>query len=322
MAESWKRFIIDTTEAAEEAVTAMLMERGITSIETIDARPITEEEKQAMFIDYLPDPQDDDGSAQICFYLEDDCDTEAVVKETEEMLATLREFVEIGKGTVRVEETRQEDWVNNWRAFFKPFRVDEQIVIKPTWEPFDEVKEGDLVIEMDPGTAFGTGAHETTKLCIGAIKEYLKPGDRVLDAGTGSGILAIIAKKLGAGKVCAVDIDPNAVTAARENVEVNDVASDDLVLLAGDIISDQGFSAELGADYDLVVANILADVIIPLSARIGDLMKPGSVFISSGIIDSREDEVRDTIAGNGFEVLSVRRMGDWRAIVARKRKEA
>ncbi len=317
--QSWTKFIIETTEAAEEAVIAALMEMGITSVETIDARPITEEEKKAMFIDYLPDPKDDDGTAQVCFYLEEDCDAEKTVHEVEAKLDAMRSFLEIGEGRVHVEQTREEDWVNNWKAFFKPFRVDEQIVIKPTWESYDDAREGDLVIEMDPGTAFGTGAHETTRLCIGAIRDYMKRGDRVLDAGTGSGILAIIAKKLGAGPVDAVDIDPNAVSAAEENVRINGVDSEDLKLFAGDIISDEGFSSELNGPYDLIVANILADVIIPLSGAIGSLMKPGAVFISSGIIDSREDEVREALVRNGFEVLECRRMGDWRAFAARWR---
>ena len=318
MQNSWKKFIIDTTEEAEEAVCAVLMELGITSMETIDARPITEEEKKAMFIDYLPDPKEDDGSAQICFYLDEDCDPAEMIAAVEAQLSAMRAYVNVGPGTVRVEETKAEDWINNWKAFFKPFRVDDQIVIKPTWEPYEDAREGDLVIEMDPGTAFGTGAHETTKLCIGAIKDYLKAGDRVLDAGTGSGILAIIAKKLGAGEICAVDIDPNAVTAAEENVKINQVDGDDLRLMAGDILSDEEFLEDLGEPYDLVVANILADVIIPLSAQIGKVMKPDAVFISSGIIDQREQDVAEALKANGFEILECRKMGDWRAFAARK----
>ena len=314
----WRKFIIQTTEEAEEAVTAALMEMGIYSIETIDARPITEEEKKAMFIDFLPDPKDDDGSAQICFYGEEDCDVDQMIASVKEMLSEVGQYVNIGAGTVTIEETKQEDWINNWKAYFKPFRVDEQIVIKPTWEVYGEAKEDDLIIEMDPGTAFGTGAHETTKLCIGAVKSYLREGDAVLDAGTGSGILAIIAKKLGAGSVVGVDIDPHAVNAAAENVAINGIAEDEIHLMTGDIISDEGFSEELGSHYDLVVANILADVIIPLSGAVGALMKPGAIFISSGIIDYMEEPVREALVKNGFEVLECRSMGDWRAFVARK----
>ena len=237
----------------------------------------------------------------------------------------------IGNGTIEVSETEDKDWINNWKQFFKPFRLDDTIIIKPTWETLSQVNADDIVVEIDPGVAFGTGSHETTKLCISNIKKYMKQGQRILDVGCGSGILSIIASKLGAGKIAATDIDPNAVTAAHENAGVNHIISCDsmealdakeenqLAILAGDIITDEVFRREIGeVTYDLVVANILADIIIPLSAVIGENMKPGALFISSGIIDMKRDAVREALLKNRFEIVEETTLGDWVSFVARK----
>jgi ribosomal protein L11 methyltransferase len=196
--------------------------------------------------------------------------------------------------------------------------VDDTIVIKPTWEVLTEQKENDLVIEIDPGTSFGTGSHETTKLCILGIKKYLEPEMDMLDVGCGSGILSIIGKKLQAGKVLATDIDPNAILSAGENAAVNKVEND-IEFISGDIISDHEVQIKVGMEcYDIAVANILADVIIPLSAEIGSHLKPGGLFISSGIINTKKEQVKKAILENGFEVIEINEMGDWVSIVAKK----
>lgn len=326
----WTKMDLTTTAQAEDLVINMLSELGIDGVEISDNVPITEEEKKKMFIDILPELNEEDHTAVISFYLEEDDNKEGLLKAIEAGLNELRDFVDIGSGKVEVSETEDKDWINNWKEFFKPFRVDDTIVIKPTWETLDEANENDIVVEIDPGVAFGTGSHETTKLCILNIKKYLKESDQVLDVGCGSGILSIIALKLGAKSVVSTDIDPNAVTASFENASVNHVVACDslnqletngnqMTIMAGDIISDGEFRKMLGENhYDMVVANILADVIIPLSGVIAQNMKPGGLFISSGIIEMKRDEVKKALLANHFEIVEETNMGDWFSFVCRK----
>ena len=327
----WKKLTLETTTEAVDLVSDMLSEIGICGIEIEDKVPITEEEKKRMFIDILPELGEDDGVAVINFYLDVEEDEKEVIAEVKKGLEELSTFVDIGTGRIKTSETEDKDWINNWKEFFKPFRVDDTIVIKPTWETLTEEKDTDLVIEIDPGTAFGTGSHETTKLCILNLKKYLKSGDAVLDLGCGSGILSIIGMKLGAKLAVATDIDENAVNASVENAEVNQLhvkrlSSDEKVMreqglleiLDGNVIEDAALRNNIGlACYDIVVANILADVIIPLSKVVGEFMKPGSVFISSGIIDMKEEEVKAALLQNGFEIIEITRMGDWVSIIAK-----
>lgn len=302
-----------------DLVSDMLNELGIEGIEIIDNVPITEQEKKAMFIDILPELNTEDKTALVSFYLEEDENIQNTLDKIHAGLKELSVFTDIGAGNIEISETEDTDWINNWKAYFKPFRIDETIVIKPTWEKLDEMKATDLIIEIDPGTAFGTGSHETTKLCILGIKKYIKPGIRLLDVGCGSGILSIIGAKLGAAEVTGTDIDPNAVKAAYENAEVNRIGSDVLTILNGDIITDEDLQKEAGFEcYDMAVANILADIIIPLSAEIGRHIKPGGIFISSGIINTKKEAVKEAILKNGFKILEINEMGDWVSIVAQK----
>ncbi len=315
----WTKVTLSTVTDALELVCDMLNDLGIEGIEIIDNVPITEDEKKAMFIDILPELDTEDKTASISFYVEEGKDVQDLIDKIQTELERLSEIIEVGNRTFTVSETEDLDWINNWKEFFKPFRVDDTIVIKPTWEQLENVSPGDLVIEIDPGTAFGTGSHETTKLCILGMKKFITSETRVLDVGCGSGILSIIAAKLGAMKVMSTDIDPNAVNAAYENAEVNQVSSDILTILDGDIITDQNLQQNIGVNcYDVVVANILADVIIPLSAVIGQHLKPGGIFISSGIINTKKDAVKDAIINNGFEIIEVNEMGDWVSFVAKK----
>ena len=331
----WIKMEMKTTTEAVDLVSVMLSELGVEGIEIADFVPLSEEDKQKMFIDILPELPEDDGSAVVSFYLETDTDIEALRANIAEGLSELRQFVDVGSGELSVSETEDKDWINNWKEFFKPFRVDDGIVIKPTWEELTEKKEDDLVVEIDPGTAFGTGAHETTKLCIGNLKKYLKKGDTVFDVGCGSGILSIISMLLGAGYAAAVDIDPIAVDVTAENAAVNKLAAeickkDEKGLPAftkksgmievtdGNVIGDAALRGAVGLhQYDIVVANILADVIIPLSGVAREFMKPGALFISSGIINMKQEAVEEALKENGFEIVEIVTLGDWVSIVAK-----
>ena len=317
----WTKFTLETTTEAVDLVSDMLSELGIEGIEVSDKVPLTEEERQQMFIDILPELGEDDGIALVSFYVDVDEDHETLLIRVKEGLKELAAYVKVGSGSITVSETEDKDWMNNWKEFFKPFRIDDTIVIKPTWETLEEQKEDDLVIEIDPGTSFGTGSHETTKLCILAMKNYVKLDSVVMDAGSGSGILSIIAKKLGAKEVLGLDIDPNATISSIENSEVNklQIKEGSLTFRTGNIIEDDGVRTLIGREkYDVVVANILADVIIPLSDVIGENLKPGGIFISSGIINVKEEAVKNALLRNHFIIQEVNRMGDWVSFVASK----
>ena len=318
---NWTKFTLETTTEATDLVSDMLNDLGIAGIEVMDKVPLSEADKKKMYVDILPESEEDDGLASICFYTEDTADTKGLLLRIKAGLQELSEYVFVGSGNITLSQTADEDWINNWKKYFKPFRVDDTIIIKPTWEKLTDYDEGDLVIELDPGTSFGTGSHETTKLCIAALKKYLFPEAVVLDAGSGSGILSIIAKKLGAKEVLGIDIDSNATASAIENAGVNHlrIEKEKLNFVTGNIIEDGGIRINIGKEkYDLVVANILADVIIPLSGVIGENLKPGGLFISSGIIDQKEEAVRNALLKNNFSILEVTKMGDWVSFAAQK----
>lgn len=315
----WTKYTLKTTTEAVDLISYMLDELGVEGIEIEDKVPLTEEEKKQMYVDILPDPEFDDHIATIRFYRDPEEDGTELIAKVKEGLEELRQFVEVGDGVIEKDETEDIDWINNWKEFWKPFRVDEGIVIKPTWETLTDVREGDLVVEIDPGVAFGTGTHETTKLCISSVKKYVNETTRLLDVGCGSGILSIIALMLGAANATAIDIDEHAVTATLENAEVNHIDMSKYRVMAGNIIEDQGIQQEVGMEcYDVVVANILADVIIPLSAEIGQHLVPGGVFITSGIIDMKKEEVKEALIRNGFEMIEENNLKDWNCLIARK----
>lgn len=325
----WKKLTIETTTQAVDFVSDLLMELGIEGIEIEDNVPLSAEDKEKLFIDILPELPEDDGTARINCYLEMDQDLEDIAARISAGLEDIRTFVDAGTGHISFGETEDKDWMNNWKEFFKPFRVDDSIVIKPTWETLGETQPGDLVVEIDPGTAFGTGAHETTKLCIANLKKYLKPGDKLLDVGCGSGILSIIGMKLGADCAVGTDIDVNAVETARENARINhltvhasrenaELAPGTAEFFSGNVITDAKFRDKAGRScYNVVVANILADIIIPLSAVVKEHMAPGAYFISSGIIDMKAEEVKEALLANGFEIVETTTMKDWVSYVAR-----
>ena len=316
----WNRFTIDTTTEAVDLISSMLDELGVEGIEIEDNIPLTESETKGMFIDILPELGPDDGTAKVSFYLDVDVDPEELLAQVREGLEELKLFVNIGEGTITETQTEDKDWMNNWKEYFKPFTVHD-ILIKPTWEEIPEEHKDKLTIEIDPGTAFGTGTHETTQLCIRQIRKWLKPGDTVLDVGTGSGILAIAALKLGAGYAFGTDLDENAVTAAMENAEVNGITAEQFKVIEGNIIDDEAVQAEAGFEqYEVAVANILAPVIIMLQGEVAKHIKHGGVFITSGIINTWEDRVKDAFAENDeFEVIETTYQGEWVSVTARRK---
>lgn len=316
----WNRFTIDTTTEAVDLISSMLDELGVEGIEIEDNIPLTESETKGMFIDILPELGPDDGTAKVSFYLDVDVDPEELLAQVREGLEELKLFVNIGEGTITESQTEDKDWMNNWKEYFKPFTVDD-ILIKPTWEEIPEEHKDKLTIEIDPGTAFGTGTHETTQLCIRQIRKWLKPGDTVLDVGTGSGILAIAALKLGAGYAFGTDLDENAVTAAMENAEVNGITAEQFKVIEGNIIDDEAVQAEAGFEqYEVAVANILAPVIIMLQGEVAKHIKHGGVFITSGIINTWEDRVKEAFAENDeFEVIETTYQGEWVSVTARRK---
>lgn len=317
----WTKVTIETTTEATDLLSFFLDERGVEGIEIEDNIPLSEEDKKAMFIDILPDLPPDDGVALISCYVEEDTDISELKAYITQELDDMSAYMNVGSGVITVGETEDKDWINNWKEFFHPFRLEGNIVIQPTWTETYETKEDDIVIHIDPGTAFGTGSHETTKLCITNLKKYIKKdgSSEVLDAGCGSGILSIISMKLGAKRVYGIDIDELAVKASVENLMLNQIPEDAFRIVKGDVIGDKEFArsvAEIG-QYDIVAANILADVIIPLSGVIRSFMKKDAVFITSGIIHTKEEAVKEALIKNGFEIVDISYMGEWVSVVAR-----
>ena len=314
----WNKYRLATTTEAVDLISYTLAEMGIEGIEIEDKVPLSEEDKKRMFIDLLPDLEEDDGKAYVSFYIEPEKDHDSTLEEVLAAVRELADFVDIGDATIEKSQTEDEDWMNNWKKYWKPFKVDEHIIIKPTWETVEEVPEDTLVVELDPGTAFGTGTHHTTRLCITQLKKYMQPGQEVLDVGCGSGILSIIALLLGAKEASATDVDIHAVEAAVENARVNGIENDVYTVLTGDVISDADFRHKVGEHkFDMVLANIFAEIIIPLSGVVKEMMKPGALFITSGIIDEREEDVRKALTENGFEIMEVTHSGGWVSFTAR-----
>lgn len=317
----WTKVTIETTTQATDMLSYVLDEYGVEGIEVEDKIPLSEADKKAMFIDILPELPPDDGVAEISCYIDDKIDVKDLCRYISEQLDEMSAYMAVGTGKISLGETEDKDWINNWKEFFHPFRLEDNIVIQPTWTEIADAKEDDIVIHIDPGTAFGTGSHETTKLCISNLKKYIQTDGStdVMDAGCGSGILSIIALKLGARKVYGIDIDELAVKASKENLALNDIPEEKYTIVQGNVIEDKEFAQSVASigKYDIVVANILADVIIPLSAEIRPFMKENGVFITSGIIDMKEQAVKDALLQNGFEITDVTHMGEWVSIVAK-----
>lgn len=318
----WKKFTIKTITDAEDIIISTLYDIGLEGAQIEDKIPLTPLEKEQMFVDILPDGPEDDGIAYLSFFVEESdenpVDTDEMVANITRELDDLRNFMDVGEGTVMVSETEDIDWINNWKQFFHQFYIDDLLVI-PSWEEVKPEDQDKMILHIDPGTAFGTGMHETTQLCIRQLKKYITPETELLDVGTGSGILAIISLMYGIHHAVGTDLDPCAVEAVRENMEVNHIAPECFDMMIGNIITDKAVQDKVGYEkYDIVVANILADVLVPLTPVIVNQLKPGGVYITSGIIDNKEQTVRDAVEAAGLEVIDVTYQGEWVNVTARK----
>lgn len=314
----WNKFRLQTTTECEDLVSSMLMDLGISGIEIEDKIPLTQMDKEQMFVDILPEMEADDGVAYISFYLEEEEDKEAVLASVREELEAMRSYANVGVGTIEESQTEDVDWVNNWKQYFHQFYVDDVLII-PSWEDVKPEDEDKMIIHIDPGTAFGTGMHETTQLCIRQIRKHVTPDTQILDVGCGSGILGMLALKFGAKHSVGTDLDPCAIDATHENMEVNGISKEQYEVMIGNIIDDKEIQDKVGYEkYDIVAANILADVLVPLTPVICNHLKKGGIYITSGIIEEKETVVTEAVKAAGLEVLEVTHQGEWCSVTARK----
>ena len=314
----WNKYTLKTRSEVEDIVISTLADAGVEGVEIEDKVPLTESDKKQMFVDILPDGPADDGIAYLNFYVEEDQDPQPLLDRVKEALEELRMFMDIGEGTITESQTEDKDWINNWKQYFHQFYVDDILII-PSWEEVKPEDQDKMIIHIDPGTAFGTGMHETTQLCMRQLKKYVNKDTQILDVGTGSGILSIAALKLGAAHAVGTDLDPCAISAVKENLEANEVPVTDMDMILGNIIDDKKIQDEVGYEkYDIVVANILADVLIPLTPVILHQMKKGGLYITSGIIDDKEESVVAAEKAAGLEVVEVTHQGEWVSVTARK----
>ena len=314
----WNKFTLKTRSEVEDIVISTLADVGVEGVEIEDKVPLTESDKKQMFVDILPDGPTDDGIAYLNFYVEEDQDPQPLLDRVKEALEELRMFMDIGECTITESQTEDKDWINNWKQYFHQFYVDDILII-PSWEEVKEEDQDKMIIHIDPGTAFGTGMHETTQLCMRQLKKYVNKDTQILDVGTGSGILSIAALKLGAAHAVGTDLDPCAISAVKENLEANDVPTTDMDMILGNIIDDKQVQDEVGYEkYDIVVANILADVLIPLTPVILHQMKKGGLYITSGIIDDKEESVVAAVKAAGLEIVEITHQGEWVSVTARK----
>lgn len=314
----WNKFRLTTTTEAEDIVSSMLMDLGIQGVEIEDKVPLTQSDKEQMFVDILPETEADDGVAYLSFYLEEDEDKEKVLADVRAELQDMASYLNVGACTIEESQTEDVDWVNNWKQYFHQFYVDDILII-PSWEDVKPEDQDKMVIHIDPGTAFGTGMHETTQLCIRQIRKYVSEDTRILDVGCGSGILGMLALKFGAAYSVGTDLDPCAIDATHENMEVNGIEKDRYEVMIGNIIDDRAVQDKVGYGcYDIVVANILADVLVELTPVIVNQLKPGGIYITSGIIDDKEQTVVDAVMKAGLTVLDVTYQGEWVCVTARK----
>ena len=312
----WNQFRLKTTTEAEDIVSSMLADLGIEGVQIEDKIPLTQSDKEQMFVDILPDMPEDDGCAYLTFYLDEEVDKHEMLLKVRQELEEMRSYLNVGDCTIEESQTEDVDWVNNWKQYFHQFYIDDILVI-PSWENVEAKDSDKMVIHIDPGTAFGTGMHETTQLCIRQLKKYVTEDTEILDVGCGSGILGMLALKFGAKHSVGTDLDPCAIDATYENMDNNGISRDQYEVMIGNIIDDKEVQDKVGYEkYDIVAANILADV--PLTPVIIHQLKKGGIYITSGIIEDKEEVVVEAVKKAGLEVLEVNHQGEWVSVTARK----
>lgn len=317
----WIRIIIKTNSQGQEAIGYALSQLGIQAVEIEDPFEIItaiekkKEETQVQW-DYIDEEliQNNKDEVLIKAYLAEDTPYEDKIIQIQEKINHIKSFLDIGSGEIEIEKVNEEDWAESWKKYYKPFRLGKHIIIKPIWEEYSSAEKNDIIVEMDPGMAFGTGTHETTSMCIELLEKYLNENACVFDIGCGSGILSIVAAKLGADHVIAVDLDSNAVEASKKNIALNQL-QEKVRIFQGNLLDN------ISEKADIVVANIIADVIIQLSNSVPDYLKNEALFIASGIIKERKDEVISVLERNGFNIIEITEKGEWCALVAQKRSE-
>ena len=314
----WNQFRLKTTTEAEDIVSSMLADLGIEGVQIEDKIPLTQSDKEQMFVDILPDMPEDDGCAYLTFYLDEDVDKREMLMKVRQELEEMRSYLNVGDCTIEESQTEDVDWVNNWKQYFHQFYIDDILVI-PSWENVEAKDSDKMVIHIDPGTAFGTGMHETTQLCIRQLKKYVTNDTTILDVGCGSGILGMLALKFGAKYSVGTDLDPCAIDATYENMDNNGISRDQYEVMIGNIIDDKAVQDKVGYEkYDIVAANILADVLVPLTPVIIHQLKKGGIYVTSGIIEDKEEVVVEAVKKAGLEVLEVNHQGEWVSVTARK----
>ena len=317
----YREYTIKTTTAAEDLVADILNELDLEGVEIVDNVPVSKEDKEKMIIDVDIELPPDDGTATVKFYLNADAskeEIESTLKSINEGLDELRDFMDIGEGIIVEKDVNDEDWINNWKKYFKSFYIDD-IFIRPSWEEEPKVKDYNVSVIIDPKTSFGTGHHETTMLCIKGMRKVIKEGDDVLDIGTGSGILSIIANKFNAKHTLGIDIDPICEETFYENMEVNGIEKSKYEYITGDMISDGALRDRVGYEkYDVCLANILSDVIIPMAPYAFKATKKNGFFVTSGIIDFKEEEVSKALEDIRFMIVEKIHQGEWVGIICRK----
>ena len=314
----WNQFRLKTTTEAEDIVSSMLADLGIEGVQIEDKIPLTQSDKEQMFVDILPDMPEDAGCAYLTFYLDEEVDKHEMLLKVRQELEEMRSYLNVGDCTIEESQTEDVDWVNNWKQYFHQFYIDDILVI-PSWENVEAKDSDKMVIHIDPGTAFGTGMHETTQLCIRQLRKYVTEDTEILDVGCGSGILGMLALKFGAKHSVGTDLDPCAIDATYENMDNNGISRDQYEVMIGNIIDDKEVQDKVGYEkYDIVAANILADVLVPLTPVIIHQLKKGGIYITSGIIEDKEEVVVEAVKKAGLEVLEVNHQGEWVSVTARK----
>ncbi len=320
----WLEVFVETSQIGLEPVEGVLYQCGLTGLMIHDADDFTEFlENPNRDWDYVADELVEEKQEQITgitFFLRDNLYGREQLSQIKGALQAVKETekeLDLGSLALTLKNVAEEDWANNWKKYFKPFPVGEKIMIKPSWEELP-AQTDKIVLKIDPGHIFGTGTHETTQLCMELIESYVKKDDMVLDIGCGSGILSIASLLLEAKEADAVDIDPNAIQIAYENSDRNDIPRETYHVRAGNILEDEILQqAYSGKQYDLVVANIVADVIIALTKQVPDYIKDGGIFLCSGIITERKEDVLHALEETGFTVLQIKEKTSWVAIAAR-----